>query len=190
MMRPPGAASPRPSTRGRTVVAVLLAVDVIVLVPLGLVVIWIAVASDNPDWDALDRALLLALGLVETAMMSGLAIGIYRFHVLGRPSVRTEITGLRIGTDRLFWADVRDVGAVAAYGVPYLLLDVLPEARGRLPLSARIAARTNPPLAGGRRPLWITEQMLGTTVEAALDSILPALAARPSAPLRTLDPRR
>jgi hypothetical protein len=170
--------APKDAASGRGVVAVVLAATFLLLVPAGLVLVWLAATSDVDYWDSLDRILLGGLGLVVSAAFVGLGIGVIRYNVLGLPPVRFEPIGIVIGTHRLSWSEIDWVGRTDTYGVPYLLVDVRRDARGGLPLSARLVSRFSPPLPDGRRPIWITEQMLGSTVEAAIERIEPMLGQR------------
>jgi hypothetical protein len=175
----PGSGAP-PSARGRGVVWVAIAGVLFFLIPLGLVMLWLAVTPGDGDRDTVDRLVVGGLGILLTAMMAGAGVGTLRYNVLGVPAVRMETTGLRIGDRRLFWADLRDVGVISVYRIPYLMLDIEPSARKTLSLEARISTWLTPPFPDGRRPLWVTEQMLGTTVEAALEAIAPMLARPPT----------
>ena len=172
----PASASTGPSGRGRLVVWLLLAVDLLVLVPLCLLLIWLAITSDNPDWDSFARILLAVHGVGGTVLFVAVGVAAVRYNILGLPPVRADAIGLRIGESRVTWTDIREVSAYSLYGVPYFMIDIDPAARERLSFEARITAWGTPRLPDGRRPLWITEEMLGTTVEEAVARIEPQLA--------------
>lgn len=169
-----------PNRRSRTVVAVFLAVDVLILVPIGLFLIWLAMFGEVDYWDGNERLLVAGLGLVDVLMFVGVGAGLVRYNVLGHPSVRIEPGALLIGSSRFAWRELDGFAGVSCYGVPYLVLAIRPDALGRLPLVDRISMRLTPTprTPDGHRYVWITEQQLGDSVETALERLDPLVARR------------
>lgn len=175
---PPSAAGP--NRKPRTVVVVLLAVDLLVLVPLGLFLIWLAMFGEVDYWDDTERLLVAGLGLVDAVLFLTVGAGLFRYNIAGHPRVRIEPGGLMIGSSRFAWHEIDEAAGVSFYGVPYLLLAVRPDALVRLPFVDRISMRLTPmpKTPDGRRYVWITEPQLSGSVEAALERLVPLVADR------------
>lgn len=150
------------------IVVLLLAADLLFLVPAGIVTTWYGVAGNVAYWDDPERILVAGLGILGTTMFVGLGACILRYNVIGRPRMRIDDRGLWIGADRVSWAAIGGIAGASVCGVPCLVIAVDEATIRRLGLIDRTLTRLAPPAADGRRYLWITEQQLGTSVGAAL----------------------
>jgi hypothetical protein len=169
-----------PNRKPRTVVVVLLAADLLVLVPLGLFLIWLAMFGEVEYWDDTERLLVAGLGLVDAVMFLGVGAGLFRYNILGYPRVGIEPGGLLIGSSWFAWREIDEVAGVSFYGVPYLLLAISPDALARLPLVDRTSMRLTPTpkTPSGHRYVWITEQQLAGSVDTALERLAQLVARR------------
>ncbi|MBI2777146.1 MAG: hypothetical protein HYX57_07765 [Chloroflexi bacterium] len=157
-----------------------LAVDLLVLVPLGLFLIWLAMFGEVDYWDDAERLLVAGLGLVDAVMFLAVGAGLVRYNILGHPRVQIEPGGLLIGSSRFAWHEIDEAVGVIFYGVPYLLLAISPTALVRLSLVDRASMRLTPTpkTASGHRYVSITEQQLAGSVDTALDRLAPLVTRR------------
>lgn len=146
----------------------LLAVDLFVLVPLGLVLIWLGVAAPAPYWNDPERLIVTALGFGEVVLFVAVGLGTIRYNVLGLPPVRVHPDGLRIAGRRIEWSRVGRVDAVWSAGIPWLTAEVPSTEIRFLPWYDRLSARIQVPPHRRAREIWMPERQLGAPIEDVL----------------------
>ena len=151
----------------RLVIALFIAFTVFLL-PLGPSIVWMAAVSPPAYWEAWERWFAGGFGAVVSVFCLVIWLGVLRYNVLGKPTVRVAGDGLQIGQTRFAWPDVGTVGADAVFGVPYLTVEVDKRLVTRVSAVDRFSMRIAAPPDRPRGPLWITEQQLGERVVAAI----------------------
>ena len=160
------------------VVLFLLAMDVLVLVPLGLGLVWLGAVAPEPHWNDLARVLVAAMGIAGVVLFAIVGLGILRYNVLGKPPVRLGPEGVTIGDARIGWNQVGQVGIQVLYDVPYLTLELDPRGLGLVHPIDRFSMKLAAPPDHRRGPLWITEQQLGIRAQTAWELVPPGHAGR------------
>ena len=106
--------------------------------------------------------------IVNLAIFTPAGLGLLRYNVLGRPTVRFSVDGVSVGSLNIPWATIGSVTARSFLRIPYLVIEVTPEAKGRLPWYDRLAMSLG---AGGGawRTLWVSEQQVGSSAAEAAE---------------------
>jgi hypothetical protein len=156
----------------------LLAMDVLVLVPLGVGLVWLGAVAPEPHWNDLARVMVVAMGMAAVVLFTFVGLGIIRYNVLGIPSVRLTSDGVTIGGSLVAWDQVGQVGVQNLYEVPYLTVELDRTSLDRVAWIDRLAMKFAAPPDDRRGPLWITEQQLGMRAQTAWDLVPPGHAGR------------
>lgn len=151
----------------RWVIALFMAFTVFLL-PLGPAIIWMAAVSPPTYWEPSERWVAAGFGGVCSIFALVIWLGVLRYNILGKPTVRVAADGLQIGETRFAWPDVGTVGSDAVFGVPYLTVEVDKRLVTNVSAVDRFSMRIAAPPDRPRGPLWITEQQLGERVVAAI----------------------
>lgn len=154
----------------RWVIALFIAFTVFILL-LGPLIIWMAAASPPAYWEPWERWLIVGFGALGAVIFLVLWLGILRYNILGRPTVRVAADGLQIGETRFDWRDVGTVDSDAVFGVPYLTVELDKRLVATVSPVDRLSMRIAAPPDRPRGPLWITEQQLGERVVAAISRV-------------------
>jgi hypothetical protein len=106
--------------------------------------------------------------VLNLAIFIPAGLGLLRYNVLGRPTVRFSVDGVSVGALNIPWPTVGSVTARSFLLMPYLVVEVTPEAKGRLPWYDRLAMSLG---AGGGvwRTLWVSEQQIGSSAAEAAE---------------------
>ncbi len=153
------------------IVWLLLVADIVLLIPVGVILVELAIARPSPHWDAPERAMVAALGILVVALCVGVGLGVIRYNVLGRPRVSIDDDGLWIADHRIGWGALGCAGIGSAAGVAMLSVEVPRAELGFLPWYDRLAARFNPVIPGRGPSIWITEQQLCARLAEVVDRI-------------------
>ena len=138
------------------------------ILPLGPIIIWMSAASPPAYWESSERWLAAGFGALGSVFAVVVCVGILRYNILGRPTVRVAADGLRIGETHVDWRDVGTVGSDTVFGVPYLTIEVDKRLVATVSAVDRFSMRIATPPDRSRGPLWITEQQLGERVIAVI----------------------
>jgi hypothetical protein len=154
---------PGPALRPSWIVASLVTAGILLGILVGLVTLIQALTGGRSF-----SARPLFESIVNLVIFIPAGLGLLRYNVLGRPPVRFSVDGVSVGSLNIPWGTIGSVTARSFLFMPYLVVEVTPEAKGRLPWYDRLAMSLGTG-GGAWRTLWVSEQQVGSSAAEAAE---------------------